>query len=145
MPPDTLVTVVAFNGLLLLALLSFALVFFQPKLWHGLLALFLGALTGLTDLRSDVQLPALMLLAFGAFFGFARPRRAWLFALLLGLWVPLVALVARALGVASREAGAVTNQQVATSFLALGIAFAGAYGGAALRWLRTRTLGETDL
>ncbi|HOT96303.1 MAG TPA: hypothetical protein PLG50_00935 [bacterium] len=59
---------------------------------------------------------ALFILAF--FFGFIQPKYPWLFALVLGIWIPLFGLF---------------RLQNLWTILALVVAFAGTYSGAALR------------
>jgi hypothetical protein len=89
---------------------------------HVLLGALLGALAlGLgiawVDSRpgwDDTGVTAGLVILSAAAFGAAMPRHPWLWALAIGAWIPLVAIVQ------SRNAGAL---------LALAIAFAGAYAG----------------
>jgi hypothetical protein len=56
----------------------------------GVLALSAGVLTALVDTHStEVQLPAAMLLLYAGSLGLARPRGAWLWAVLLAMWIPI--------------------------------------------------------
>jgi hypothetical protein len=77
-----------------------------------------------------VQVPALLLITFGMFLGFAEPARAWRWALLLGLWVPVLGLIAHSLGLSEG-----TLSDVLLSTLAVGFALAGAYAGALVQRL----------
>ena len=78
MNAQVLFTMVWFHTLVLFLPLSMFLLYRWPSLWHHLLAIFLGIITGLIDLRSDeVQFPALLLIIFGFFLGFSQPTRAW--------------------------------------------------------------------
>ena len=60
-------------------------------------------------------------MVFAAFLGFLVPRRVWLWAIGVGIWIPLLEFV-RMPGLAS-----------ARMILVLGLTFAGAYGGCYLR------------
>ena len=88
-----------------------------------LAALILGALIAWVDSRpnwDDTGIIAGVLLLVSAGFGALHPRFAWLWALALGAWIPLVnILIARNFG----------------AILALGIAFIGAYLGVAAHHL----------
>jgi len=89
MSNQTLFTVITFNMMILFVPVTAFALFRWPRLWHVLLALYLGLLVGLTDLRSDdPQLAALLLITFGLFLGFAQPKAAWRWALILGPWSP---------------------------------------------------------
>jgi hypothetical protein len=100
---------------------------FRPRSWLSLLGLFWGMLTAYIDLQShQAQLPALMLLAGGFFLGFARPTGLWRWALLVGAWVPALALVRWALAAAAGDFPFYPGG----SFLALVPALVGAAGGA---------------
>src|SRR3954449_7009422 len=82
-----------------------------------LAALILGALIAWVDSRptwDDTGITAGVLLLISAGFGAARPRFAWLWALALGAWIPIVNIVI------SHNLGAI---------LALAIALIGAYLG----------------
>lgn len=84
-------------------------------------ALAAGALIAYADSRpgwDDTGVTALALLVSCCLLSAAAPRRPWLWALAVGLWVPAAGvLLAHNFG----------------SLLALAFAFAGAYGGLALR------------
>ncbi len=125
MPPQTLFTVIIFNLMILFLPVAAFLLFKWPRLWHVLLALYLGLLVGLTDLRTDdPQLPALLLITFGLFLGFAQPRAAWRWALVLGLWIPVLGLIARTAGVTDAQ-----FSDVLVSLVVLVPALVGVYAG----------------
>ena len=98
-----------------------------------LLAIVLGALSGVADLHSrEVQGPVLLLLTTAALLGALFPEGAWRRALMLGLSIPLAHAIARL-------TGAVLPYQVNAfggTFLALVPAFVGSYVGVGLRRLR---------
>jgi hypothetical protein len=134
MPPQILFTVIVFNSLVLFVPVAALLLLRWPRLWHILFALFLGALAGWTDLRTDeVQLPALLLITFSFFLGFAQPRHAWRWGLILGLWVPIMEYAALAAGLRATPASDVLG-----SFLALVFALVGAYAGVFCNWASAR-------
>jgi hypothetical protein len=84
-------------------------------------ALAAGALIAWIDSRptwDDTGITAGMLLAASALFGYLWPQRPWLWAFLIGAWIPLVAI---------------THHQSLWSLLVLGFTFAGAYAGWAIR------------
>src|SRR5437763_402953 len=87
----------------------------RPLLW--LAALAGGAGIAYVDSRpgwDDTGVSAAAILALSGLLGMVSPDRPWLWAVLVGAWVPVVGLAAGNLG----------------SLLALAIAFAGAYLGA---------------
>jgi len=134
MPPQTLFTVIIFNLMILFLPVAAFLLFKWPRVWHLLLALYLGLLVGLTDLRTDdPQLPALLLITFGLFLGFAQPQAAWRWALVLGLWIPVLGLIARAAGVTNAQ-----FSDVLFSLVALVPALIGAYAGVLVRRFTSR-------
>src|SRR3970040_508849 len=134
MPPQTLFTVVTFNLMILFLPVAAFLLFKWPRLWHLLLALYLGLLVGLTDLRTDdPQLPALLLITFGLFLGFSQPTAAGRGALVLGLWIPFLGLIARAAGVTNAQ-----FSDVLFSLVALVPALIGAYAGVLVRRFTSR-------
>ncbi len=137
MSSQTLFTVIAFNSLVLFLPLAAILLWLRPTLWMHLFTLFLGIVVGLIDLRnSEPQFAALLLLVFGLFAGFAQPRRAWLWALLLGLWVPILALVTYTLHLSNA-----TSTEAVSSIIALIPAFVGAYAGVIVK--RFAATGES--
>jgi len=89
-----------------------------------IVALALGAAVTYVDSRptwDDTGVTAAALLVISGVLGFLGPRRPWLWALALGVWIPLLGVIR------TQNYGAI---------LALVVAFAGAYGGMAIRrWL----------
>ena len=84
-------------------------------------AIALGALITFVDSRpswDDTGVTAVVLLGVSGLFGYLGPKRPWLWALALGIWIPL-------LGIA--------RHQNYGSLLALAFSFAGAYVGMAIR------------
>ena len=123
-------TVLWFNSLVLFLPISMLLLYKWPNLWHLLLSLFLGILTGIFDLRTDeIQFPALLLLVFGFFLGFSQPKSAWRQALMLGIWVPTFEM-ARIVMEGSMDK---FISEGIGSLLALVFAFAGSYAGTLLQ------------
>jgi hypothetical protein len=92
-------------------------------------ALLSGLSTAYVDSRSgwdDAGVTAFSMLIFSGILGYLGPRRPWLWALGVGLWVPHHALIAN------------PSPGSAAMFAVLVFTFAGAYGGAALRHLLLR-------
>ena len=97
------------------------------------IAVALGTSIAYIDSRpywDDAGVTSFVLLVFAAFLGFLVPRRVWLWAIGIGVWVPLLAFV-RLPAVAS-----------APMFLVLVLTFAGAYGGRYLRVLMDKDQGS---
>ena len=92
----------------------------------------IGALmAGLTDFRNDEpQATVIVIAVFAGLLGFIRPRMAWRWALIVGLGVPIVYLLAIALGYQARSA---PEPGWYASLIALIPAFVSAYGGVLLR------------
>ena len=95
-------------------------------------ALSVGGLIAYVDSRptwDDTGVTALAILVVCGLLGLLAPKRPWLWALAVGLWIPLLGI-------------AVTHNY--GSLLALLIAFAGAYAGTVIRKavapVRTRTM-----
>ncbi len=94
-----------------------------------------GAFIGYADSHSDdvfITLGSLMMFSF--LLGFLGPRRPWLWAPLVGIWVPVLDTVLPRLGLAPREPGPSSSflSFLAVLALVMTICFAGAYPGA---WL----------
>ena len=88
-----------------------------------IVALALGAAVTYVDSRptwDDTGVTAGALLVISGVLGFLGPKRPWLWALALGVWIPLL--------------GVIRAHNYGT-LLALVVAFAGAYGGMAIRTL----------
>ncbi len=125
MPARILFTVVTFNSLVLFLPIAMLVLWRKPQLWLHLLTFFLGVITGFIGYGTDdPQFPVLLLLVFGFFAGFAQPKRAWLWALLLAVWVPLFELAAVAVGASKGQLSSALE-----SFIVFLPAFLGAYGG----------------
>lgn len=140
MSSQLLFTVSVFYVLVLFLPVAAVLLWIKPSLWLPLLTTFLGIVIGLTDLRSDVQFTVLLLLAFGFFAGYAKPKNAWIWALLLGIWVPLVEFTALAIGMKLSF-----RPDILASSVALVPAFIGAYAGVLVQWVAARGNKETRI
>src|SRR5262245_16516865 len=99
MPAQTLWTVISFNSLVLVFVLMVFVLWQRPQWWPTMLTLFAGMLIGFMEPRTqEIIFVVFLLIAFGFFAGFAQPRHAWRWALLLALWVPLDEAFAMAIG-----------------------------------------------
>jgi len=109
--------------------------------WFSLvIALFGSAFAGWVDFNNDEpQAAVLVILAFTLLLGMLFPKRAWLWAIIVGLGVPAVYLVLHALGYQS--VGQPSPGWYA-SLLALIPAFIGAYTGAVGRLIADRMLAR---
>ncbi len=134
MSVQTWFTFIAFNALVLALPIAAFVLWFKPQWSLNVLALFIGSLVGLMDLRStEVQLTAFLMIAFGFFAGFAQPRRAWRWTWMLGVWVPIFGAIA--------SAARLTNARgvdVIASVAAIGFALAGVYAGVAVKHLSSQ-------
>jgi hypothetical protein len=131
---QTIFVVIAFNTLVLALPIGAIILWRKPELWLHLWTLFVGVLVGLMDVKAtEVQLTVLLLLAFGFFAGFNQPRRAWRWAMLLGVWVPLFAFIAAGIGLTQFQ-----MQQQFGALIALIPAFLGAYAGVVIKKLSER-------
>lgn len=91
-------------------------------------ALLLGLLIAYVDSRpgwDDTIVTVMVLLILSGVFGFLGPERPWLWALCLGIWIPLLEI---------------PRDHNSGALMALVVAFAGAYVGMAAR--RTLTPGS---
>ncbi len=121
--------VIAFNTLVLALPIAAIVLWFKPKLWLHLWTLFVGVLVGLMDVRAtEVQMTVFLLLAFGFFAGFAQTKRAWRWALLLGIWVPIFGFIAMVVGLTPYR-----PQQQIGALIALIPAFIGTYVGVVVK------------
>ena len=88
------------------------------KFWLLLIiAIVLGMLIGFIDSRphwDDTDITVGMILIASAVLGFVRPQRVWIWALSVGIWIPIWERV---------------QNNNCSSFIALPIAFVGAYIG----------------
>jgi hypothetical protein len=102
MAPAPFFTMVCFNSLVLFFLVALVILWRRPGAWLYLLMTLAGAHVGMNTLHSDEPIAAaFLLLALSAFAGFAQPRRSWLLAILLAVWVPLFEILAMWAGVMS--------------------------------------------
>jgi hypothetical protein len=86
----------------------------------------LGALAGWLDIKvGDLLFTALIVLASCMLLGFVRPRRAWRWVLLVGIFVPLMEWFAYSILSQKPE-----RAQIYEAFLAFLPGIVGAYGGA---------------
>jgi hypothetical protein len=110
------------------------------KAWPRLLALTVGLLIGYVDLHNNEAWAALILfLPVSFIFGLLAPQRAWQWALLIGVGLPLAYMVALLADTAlpchpGFECPTVNTITTLQTFMALTPAFVGAYSGAFLRW-----------
>lgn len=90
-------------------------------------AIAIGVLIAWIDSRpawDDTGITAMMVLGSAGVFSFAQPMRPWLWALSVGIWIPVQGIIA---------------QGNVESILALVIAFVGAYAGMTIRrWVSPR-------
>lgn len=129
---------------LMLSLIALLLAFMGlarlQKAWPYLLALATGLLIGYVDLHNDEVWAALILLLPVTFlFGLLDPPRAWQWALVVGVGLPLAYLVALLAGYTlpchpGFECPTLNTITTLQTFMALVPAFVGAYSGAFLRW-----------
>jgi len=101
----------------------------------GLVAIAGGAFIGYADSHSDdVFITLGILIAFSFVLGFAGPRRPWLWAPLVGMWVPVLDAVLPRFGLAPREPGPSSSflSFLAVTALVMAVCFAGAFLGALL-------------
>jgi hypothetical protein len=131
---------IVFYSLLLFVPVAVLLLYIRPQLWHYLFALFLGLVIGWIDMHSiEVQPTVLLLLVFGLFMGFAEPKHAWRWAILLAVWVPLGGFAAQVVGL---RTAAPAEPGVFASFIAFIPALIGAYGGALVKRASLRSPGQ---
>ncbi len=136
MTTQTVFTFIAFNALVLALPIAALALWLKPQWWLSVLTLFIGVLVGLMDLRTtEVQLTAFLMIAFGFFAGFAQPRRAWRWALMLGVWVPLFGGVAAAARLTNAR-----GVDVIASVAAIGFALAGVYAGVVVKRMSPRDM-----
>lgn len=97
-----------------------------------LAAALIGAfIAGAVDFNNnEPQAAVIVIVVFAGALGFIRPKYAWLWAIIVGLGVPLVYLIASALGYRPRG---VPEPGWYASLIALIPAFISAYGGVLVR------------
>jgi hypothetical protein len=92
---------------------------------HYLLAAAFGVITGWIDIKvGDLLFTALLVLSFCMLLGFLRPRNAWRWVVLVGVFVPLMEWFATSILTQNLE-----RAQIYESFLAFLPGIVGAYGG----------------
>ena len=92
-----------------------------------------GFSAGAVDFRNDEpQAAVLVIVVFAGLLGFVQPRKAWRWAIIIGLGVPVVYLISTALGYQPKS---VPEPGWYASLIALIPAFIGTYGGVLLRKL----------
>ncbi len=95
------------------------------------LAIIGGFLAGAVDFNNDEpQAAVIVIVAFTGLLGFIQPRRAWRWAIIVGLGVPIVYLIATTLGYHAKSAG---EPGWYASLIALIPAFISTYCGVLLR------------
>ncbi len=95
------------------------------------LAVIGGSLAGAVDFNNDEpQAAVIVIIAFTGLLGFLQPRKAWRWALIVGLGVPIVYLIATALGYHAKSVG---EPGWYASLIALIPAFISTYCGVFLR------------
>src|SRR5512136_2579007 len=103
----------------------------QLEVVYTAIALIGAALAGAVDFNNDEpQATVIVILVFAGLLGFIQPRKAWRWALIVGLGVPIVYLIATALGYHAKSVG---EPGWYASLIALIPAFISAYGGVLLR------------
>jgi hypothetical protein len=97
----------------------------RGDVFYYLLAILAGASTGWVDIKvGDLLLTAMMVLAANMLLGFLSPRAPWRWVVLVGVFVPVVELLAYLF---LREKP--FRAQIYESFLAFVPGIAGSYGG----------------
>jgi cyanate permease len=95
------------------------------------LAVIGALLAGAVDFNNDEpQAAVIVIVVFAGLLGFIQPKKAWRWALIVGLGVPIVYLMATALGYQSKG---VPEPGWYASLIALIPAFISSYGGVLLR------------
>jgi hypothetical protein len=103
----------------------------------SILAVAGGAWIGYADSQSDdVFITLALLMGFSALLGLVGPRRPWLWAPLVAIWVPVLDSVLPRLGLAPQRPGESFTflSALAVTGLVMAVSFAGAYLGAGLVW-----------
>ncbi len=107
--------------------------------WYWPLAACLGLAIGYVDYTAtEVQATLLVLLPVAFCFGLAVPQRAWRWALVIGLAIPVVHVIGHAFNLQPPY-----HDYVVASLLALIPSFLAVYSGAGVRWLVAKNLNRT--
>jgi hypothetical protein len=94
MKTEAIFTAFSFYALVLLFASFVVLISMNGRRWHILLTVFTGIVIGIIDMQSsEVSFSIVLLIGFGFFLGFINPSRLLRTALLLGIWVPIGALI----------------------------------------------------
>jgi len=124
-------TVISFNSMVAFLPVAAVILVIKPAFWPYALSIFAGILAGFVDVQgAENQLTALILIAFPFFLGFSQSEKAWRWALLAGMWVPLSELVRAGMTVQ----GQLSFQSVSI-VLVLGFPILGGCGGVLLQRL----------
>lgn len=103
----------------------------QLDVLYTVIALVGAAMAGAVDFNNDEpQAAVVVIIVFAGLLGFIQPRKAWRWALIVGLGVPIVYLIATALGYQSKS---VPEPGWYASLIALIPAFISTYCGVLLR------------
>jgi hypothetical protein len=123
-------TILSFHSMAAFMPLSALALWRRPALWPYLASMFFGLCVAFIDLgASEVQVPALLLIGFTFFTGFASPRGAWRWGIITGIWTPVFHIVQRSIGTNP----ALSGPEVWGSLLAPVFALAGSYAGSFTR------------
>jgi len=103
----------------------------------SILAVTGGAFIGYADSRSDdVFITLGLLMGFSFLLGLVGPRRPWLWAPMVAIWVPVLDSLLPRFGLAPQRPGESFTflSALAVTGLVMAVCFAGAYLGAGLVW-----------
>ena len=134
-----LLTVISFYGLVGGLIAAGIVVFTNPMRWNYALAMFLALVVGFVNLHTDdVQLPALLTLAFSFFLGSNDAKKALLWALLIPLCIPIGEILKALLS----SQHTLLPEELFGSFLSFGFSFVGSYPGAVAKRLHSGTVRQ---
>lgn len=109
--------------------------------WLSALAIVFGFIAAYVDLNTaEVQVTVSLLLVFGFILGFAQPNRAWRWAAILGVWVPIAQITSRLMD-GTRP---LTPDYLLSPLLAFVPAFVGTYLGVFVRLAARRPAAVKD-
>jgi len=102
------------------------------------LSIVLGLLTAVADVAAPwgddtAKVILLLLVAFASLVGFLRPIRPWCWAILIGIWLPLIHLVRHAFGLTDPSHPNTYLSIFILALISLAACLLGAYGGAFVR------------
>ena len=134
-------TVIGFHTLVVTLPAAALTLYLRPGMVHLALAFFIGLLVGFIDGQgAEIQFTVLLLLTFGLFLGFLWAERPWLTALLLSVWIPVMAIGKILAGAGSEN---LVSEGLA-SLMALLPAFAGVYAGRSIRFSERKASSHTN-